>query len=379
MPRIAILLFAILLFCPGASLRADEPDTVRWRSIDLDEVVVTGFKQSSRRTEPLSASSLSSRFLDNRGVTSVHDLSTLLPNFFMFDYGSRQTSPIYVRGIGSKINAPSVGLYVDGVPHFERSALDLDLSDVSNVEVLRGPQGTLYGRNAIGGIINIYTHSPLDYQGTRLRASYGSRNDVQATLSNYTRVSRTFGFALSGNYHRNDGFFTNVYTGKKVDDVGEGGGRLSLVWQPAQRWRVRLDGTANHIEQGGYPYGPYDPATGHVGAINYDDSGTYRRTIATAGANVRYEGPRVAFNSQTSYQFNRDRQAIDQDFTPAPTSFVVQRLRQNMVSQELTLKSVGDTRYQHITGAFAFYQMLDRDIYNRRTDELKRYDIPTYG
>ncbi|MDR0976958.1 MAG: TonB-dependent receptor [Prevotellaceae bacterium] len=376
-PTLTLTLLLLFSFAP---LHADDRDTVRWRTVDLDEVVVTGFKQASRRTEPLSASSLSTHFLSNHSIETVRDLSTLLPNFFMPDYGSRQTSPIYVRGIGSKVNAPSVGLYVDGVPHFERSALDLDLSDISNVEVLRGPQGTLYGRNAIGGIINIYTRSPLDgYQGTRLNVGYGSRNDVRASLSNYTRLSHSVGFSASGNYHRNDGFFTNVYNGRKADNMGEGGGRLSLVWQAAPLWRVRLSATANHSEQGGYPYGAYDPATGDVAAVNYDDPGRYRRTIVTTGANVRYEGARLAFNSQTAYQYIRDRQALDQDFTPQPTSYVVQRLRQNMVSQELTLKSTTDTRYRHITGAFGFYQMLDRDIYNRRTDVLKRYDIPTYG
>ena len=92
----------------------------------------------------------------------------------MPDYGSKQTSPIYIRGIGSKINAPSVGLYVDGIPHFENSAFDIDLSNISQIEILRGPQGTLYGRNTIGGIINIYTKSPLTYQGTTFKVGAGN-------------------------------------------------------------------------------------------------------------------------------------------------------------------------------------------------------------
>lgn len=86
----------------------------------------------------------------------------------MPDYGSKLTSPVYIRGIGSKINAPSIGLYVDGIPYFEKSAFDFDFNEVDRIEVLRGPQGTLYGRNTMGGIINVYTKSPLKYEGTNV-------------------------------------------------------------------------------------------------------------------------------------------------------------------------------------------------------------------
>ncbi|MDR0962764.1 MAG: TonB-dependent receptor [Mediterranea sp.] len=354
-------------------------DTVKWRTVDLNEVLVVGFKESKQRQEPLSASSLSSNFLRNRNIQNVRELSTVLPNFYMPDYGSRQTSPIYIRGIGSKVNAPSVGLYVDGVPHFERSALDIDLSDISNVEVLRGPQGTLYGRNAIGGIINIYTYSPLEYQNTRVRVGYGSRNDVQAGASNYTKLSEHVGFSVSGNYHHNDGFFTNLYTGKKADNMDEANGRLSVVWKPAERWNMRLSGSANYVTQGGYPYGVYDAKTGELQPVNYNDPSSYRRTVVTSGLNLRYDGNRIGFNSQTAYQYIRDRQAIDQDFTPADKTFVTQRLQQNMVSQEFTLKSTTEGWYQHLTGVFGFYQGVDKNVENRSAGTVKHYDIPTLG
>ena len=148
---------------------ANEPDTVLVKPINLDEVTIVGFKQNNPNREPLSISTLDNRFLKENEISGAKDLSSLLPNFYMPDYGSKQNSPVYIRGIGAKKDAPSVGFYVDGIPHFETSAFDVDLSDISSIEVLRGPQGTLYGRNSIGGIINIYTHSPLDNQGTRFR------------------------------------------------------------------------------------------------------------------------------------------------------------------------------------------------------------------
>ena len=112
----------------------------------------------------------------------------------------------FIFGDRSQKDAPSVGFYVDGIPYFETSAFDIDLSDISSIEVLRGPQGTLYGRNSIGGTINVYTHSPLDYQGTYFRLGYGSYNDMRLIASNYTKVNEQLGLSFSGNYHHNDGF-----------------------------------------------------------------------------------------------------------------------------------------------------------------------------
>ncbi|MDR0892926.1 MAG: TonB-dependent receptor [Mediterranea sp.] len=354
-------------------------DTADYKKVDLSEVVVTGFKQDRLKQEPLSASTLDSRYLRANQIQTVKELSVLLPNFYMPDYGSRQTSPIYIRGIGSRINAPSVGFYVDGVPRFERSALDIDLSDISNIEVLRGPQGTLYGRNAIGGIINVYTYSPLDLQQTRIRAGYGSRNDVQASVTNYTKLSDRFGFSVRGNYHHNDGFFRNICTGRKADNMNEGSGAVSLVWKPADHWLARLNTTVDYSDQGGYPYGKYDEATGQTAPVNYNDYSSYRRAIVTSGLNLRYTNSCISLNSQTAYQYIRDRQDIDQDFTPEEKTFITQRLKQHLASQEVTLKSVGRSRYQHITGVFGFYQDIDKEVANRTAGTNKPYDIPTYG
>ncbi|MDR0896149.1 MAG: TonB-dependent receptor [Prevotellaceae bacterium] len=362
-----------------SQIYADRPDSAAYRQIDLSEVVVTGFKQDRLKVEPLSASSLNSRFLRNHQIQTVKDLSVLLPNFYMPDYGSRQASPIYIRGIGSKVNAPSVGFYVDGVPRFERSALDIDLSDISNIEVLRGPQGTLYGRNAIGGIINVYTHSPLDYRQTRFRAGYGSRNDIQVSASTYNKLTDRLGISARGYYHHNDGFFTNLYNGRKADNMNEGSAHLAWVWKPADRWTVRANTSLDYNDQGGYPYGKYDETTGKTDPVDYNEYSSYRRTIVTSGVNLRYTDRRISFNSQTAYQYIRDRQNIDQDFTPESKSYIMQRLKQHLVSQELTLKSTTESRYRHITGVFAFYQGVDKEVHNRIAATVKNYDIPTFG
>ena len=90
---------------------------------------------------------------------------------------------MYIRGIGSRMNEPAIGMYVDNVPYIHRSAFDIMLHDIQQFQFLQGPQGTLYGRNTIGGLMNIYTISPLVYQGTRLNVSYATYNDANVSVS----------------------------------------------------------------------------------------------------------------------------------------------------------------------------------------------------
>lgn len=112
--------------------------------------------------------------ISGRQIDALKDISSFVPNLYMPDYGAKLTSAIYIRGIGARSSGQSVGLYVDNVPYLDKSTFDFELTDIQRIEVLRGPQGTLYGRNAMGGIVNIYTISPFDYQGKKLSLSAGS-------------------------------------------------------------------------------------------------------------------------------------------------------------------------------------------------------------
>ncbi len=383
--KLAGLVMFLLLVSSNYSMAIDtEKDTTSYlKTIELAGVEIKGFKQDKTFDQTGSITNINSRFLRSNEINSVKELSSFIPNLFMPDYGSKQNTPIYIRGIGSKINAPSIGFYVDGVPHFEKSAFDVDLSDISNIEVLRGPQGTLYGRNAIGGIINIYTHSPLDYQNTRFKVSYGSRNDMELSATNYTKINNHFGFSITGKYHQNDGFFTNQYTNKKADDIRNGAGRISLAWRPAEDWTIRLSSSIDLSKQGGYPYGAYNAETKEWKGVNYDSYSSYRRTMVASGLTINHEGKAVSFNSQTSHQYIDDKQGIDQDFTPEATYFVNQKFNQQMWSEELTFKSKNSKRYHWITGLFLFTQKSDNFVglnyLQKEYSTPKYYDIPTSG
>lgn len=378
------LLFALLCpLCAIAKGTGEVVDTTIANHYNVDEVTVVGFKQDVPNREALSVTTLSSTSIRQAEMTSVKDLGYTIPNFYIPDYGTRQNSPVFVRGIGSKTNGPTVGFYIDGVPHMERSSFDDDLFDVTTLEVLRGPQGTLYGRNCIGGIINAYTRSPFDYQGARVKMGVGSYGDAVVNASYYGKVNEKLGFAVNGSYHHNDGYFRNTYDDTKVDKFNEGFVRGRVFWKPADRWTMVADLSYRNSDQGGYPYTVYDEATRKTGSINYNRYSSYLRQLTTVGLNARYEGRGLCFNSQTAYQYIDDLQGIDQDFTQMDLYWVQQKVRQNIFSEELTLKSANDSWYQWMVGAFFFSDGYKKSLYTTYISQNyctpKFYDSPTTG
>lgn len=339
-------------------------DTTTARSYELDEVVVSAFKSNKYDLVPASRTALSARQISNRQINGIKELTAIIPNFYMPDYGSRASCPVFVRGVGNKSDGTGIGFYVDGVPYYEPLSFDTDLGDVASVEVLRGPQGTLYGRNAIGGIVNISTRNPLEYQNTRVRLGYGRYNDLRTQISNYTKVSDKFGFTFGALYHHNDGAFRNSYLDEKVDKMNETEERIGLYYKPSESWLIRLTSNFTYSDQGGYPYAPVDVETNTLQPISYNRYSSFRRLISTNGLGITYTGPVVSFNSQTSFQYINSKQAIDQDFTVTDKSFVENARHQNMVSQEFTLKSNGDSRYQWVVGAFGMMEHVDRTVDN---------------
>ena len=200
--------FTCLLQVRAEHIDGPTNDTIK--TYNLGEVIITSSTKETNdlRLLPGAISILSPQAITARQVDALKDLSAFVPNLYIPDYGSKMTSAIYIRGIGARSSGQSIGLYVDNVPYPNKSAFDFELTDIQRIEVLRGPQGTLYGRNAMGGIVNIYTLSPLDYQGTKVQMSLGHYGASKVKLSQYSKLGDNVGISLSGYYDRNNGFFT---------------------------------------------------------------------------------------------------------------------------------------------------------------------------
>lgn len=345
----------------GTAVPNDADSTV-FKTVGLSEVTVVEFKKSKENLATNSVSVVDSGFINRHELQSITELTAVVPNFYMPEYGSKQNTPVYIRGVGAKTKGSAVGFYVDGIPHFENSSFDVDMSNIASVTVFRGPQGTLYGRNAIGGIINVSTVSPLTYQGTQLKLGYGSHNDALFQFSHYNKLGSKMGYSVAGGYHYNDGFYRNIFTNRYVDQLKDAYGRVALVWLLDNKWFLRVNSMLDYSNQGGYPYGKYNRLTGETEPVNYNRYSSYRRLLSTSGLNISYAGENISFSSQTAFQYIRDRQGIDQDFTSNDTYFVKNRLKQTMLSQEFILKSNNSSRYQWLWGAFAMTQHINNTV-----------------
>lgn len=356
-------LLTFLLSVSIVQLNAQESKDSVNDSIKLNyqakEVVVEAFKQNSNlSTQPVSASLISGSSIENNNLTNVKEISAFVPNLYIPDYGSKMTSPVYIRGIGAAKNAPSVGLYVDGVPYFDRSTLDFNINDVDRIEILRGPQGTIYGRNTMGGIINVFTKSPFKYEGTDVSLSAGNYNTYQGSIAHYGNANeKKIGYAVSANYLHSGGYFKNEFTEKRADPIDAVSTRVRLGWKILPRLTANLILAYEYSDQDGYPYRVFDRSKGEIKDIDYNAHSFYRRNMSSNGLNVEYVTDDIKLASQTSFQYYDGKQGLDQDFSSKDLYYVDFFQRQQMYSQEFNIKSIKENaKYQWQFGAFGFSQ-----------------------
>ena len=332
------------------NVAVEEPDTI----LSLDEVSVTAIKQSAdMRRLPVASTVVGASEVERLNIVTMKDVSEVAPNFYIPDYGSRMTSSIYVRGIGARIDQPVVGLNVDNVPFMNKDNYDFDLVDIERIEILRGPQSTLYGRNTMGGLINIYTLSPMRYQGLRVMGEYGSYNSVKAAVSYYTKLNSRLGMSWAGYFTHTDGHFTNMNNGKKCDHENQGSLRWKTVWNPMANLSVENTLGVQISRQGGYPYEFVE-----TGEINYNDTCFYKRTGITDGLTARWTLDNVVLSSITSFQYIDDNMTLDQDFLPDSYFTLTQKRKEWALTQDFIGRgAIGD--YSWLGGLFAFYKHTD--------------------
>ena len=359
-PPFFLTLSCLILICNMAVL-ADNNDVPQdtLMMYQLDEVVVTSSKETNKlRKLPGSVSILTPQQIDGRQVASIKDLSALVPNLYMPDYGAKLTSAIYIRGVGTRSSGQSVGLYVDNAPYLDKSSFDFELMDIQRIEALRGPQGTLYGRNAMGGIINVYTLSPFVYHGIRASLLYGNYGQLTAKSSYYTMLNPQIGFAAGLYYDRNDGFFTNAYTGKRIDNAESVGGNIKLQWNILPSLTASYTASYEYSDQGAFPYGLYNTTTKKIAQVNINDESTYKRSLLNNNLSINYRNEAVEFNSVTSYQYLDDDMKMDQDFSIKSIFILNQIQNKHTFTEELSLKSILANDYQWSMGLYGFYDRL---------------------
>ena len=329
---------------------------------DIDEVVVVSQpKENLRlRQQSLSSTSVGGFQIQKLGTRDLRELSCYIPNFVMPNYGSRLSSAMYVRGIGSRVNSPAVGIYLDGIPVLSKSAFNLHHYQTSRIDVLRGPQATLYGQNTEGGLVRIYSRNPFEYEGTDLKLGYGSRYYRNVELAHYHRINDHLAFSVAAFNDAQKGFFRNTNTGSRADKYDEAGGKIVLKAKLNRGWNVDLLANYQYVDQNGFPYGKLDLETGKASLPSTTFDGTYLRHSFISGVTVNHTGADYSFASTTSYQYLKDKMNMDQDYLPTDYMSILQEQLQNSLTQEFTLKSnraVGGF-WNWTAGGFFSYQWL---------------------
>jgi iron complex outermembrane recepter protein len=395
--RSALLLgagVAALLTVPAAAQSAapatdDAATSADEAQADSNDIIVTARRRSeSAQDIPLAVSVLDAKQLDETGAFNVNRLQQLAPTLQFYSSNPRNTA-VNIRGLGVPFGLTSdgfeqgVGIYVDDVYYSRVASATFDFLDVAQIEVLRGPQGTLYGKNTTAGAINIQTNQPtFDFEG-RAEVSVGNYNFQQARLAVSGPLSETVAARVAFSGTSRNGTIRNVTTGENIQSLDNIGLRAQLLWEPTSDLKVKLVGDYNKQDAVccgsvfvgiGATQRPLNRQFAALAAAqNYappsanpfdrltdlDSNLNAGNVIAGAALKITWDVGPGTFTSVTAWRYWDWKPENDRDFTGLSIVALSQNpSQQDQYTQEFRYAYTGD-RFDFVLGAFAFNQRID--------------------
>ena len=382
-----------------------DPATTAQEESDGNDIIVTARRRSeSAQDIPLAVSVIDARQIDETGAFNVNRLQQLAPTLQFYSSNPRNTA-VNIRGLGVPFGLTSdgfeqgVGIYVDDVYYSRVASATFDFLDVAQIEVLRGPQGTLYGKNTTAGAINIQTNQPtFDFEG-KAEVSLGNYEFRQARFAISGPLSETVAarVAFSGTSRR--GTIRNVTTGEDIQSLDNIGVRAQLLWEPADNLTVKVVGDYN--KQDAICCGSVFVGTGATqrplnrqfaalaAAQNYappstnpfdrlsdlDSNLNAGNVIAGAALKVTWDVGPGTFTSVTAWRTWDWKPENDRDFTGLSIVALSQNpSQQDQYTQELRYAYTGD-RFDFVLGAFAFDQRIDTQGTEAQGRAASRWNI----
>ena len=331
----------------------------------LDDVVVTARRRDELLKDvPISVSALGEERLEQTGASDITALQQQTPNATVqVARGSNSTLISFIRGVGQQDPLwgfePGVGLYVDDVYVARPQGAVLDIYDVQRIEVLRGPQGSLYGRNTVGGAIKYVTNRLSHDPELTLRGAYGSYNQVDLMASGSLPLADTFRVGAAIASYQRDGYGENINTGAEHYNKDVLAGRLSAEWEPREEMSIRLaydrvqdDSNPRHghrLVAGATPAGAVLPSVYDTNAGLGDDN-----SVMSQGASATVQidlNDHWTFKSITAWREGETTTVIDFDNTPAATLDIPGFYADDQLTQEFQFLFDYD-RIQGVAGFF---------------------------
>ncbi|TPG04538.1 TonB-dependent receptor [Sphingomonas oligophenolica] len=335
---------------------------------DEDEIIVTAQRRSERLSDvPIAVSAFNANQLATSGVNSTMDLSIVTPGL-QFGTQAAYGQP-FLRGIGTTATGPGVespvALYVDGVYYGAMIGSIITLNNVEQIEVLKGPQGTLFGRNATGGLIQITTKDPSQQPAGSITAGYGSYRTAVADLYLTGGVASTLAGDLAVHFQdQGKGFGTNLFTGNEVNKTVDLSVRSKWLWTPSADTSVRLSVDYQHqtFRQAYVPAPgtkpPGDtPYTGDLQGLNgiFDPDG--RLNQGGISLQIKHRFGSAELISTSAYRASNVFVNFDGGLTRDPNSVLNLQIfeKHAQLTQELQLNSTGVGGLKWSTGLYLFH------------------------
>ncbi|HEY8734971.1 MAG TPA: TonB-dependent receptor, partial [Puia sp.] len=315
----------------------------------LDAVVVTAEKRESNiQNVPVGITALSTKDIQAYRLWASKDLKGIVSNLYAADPGDGR-NVISVRGITSTSYDPAVVTYIDGVPQFTLDTYIPQLFDVDHIEVLKGPQGTLYGRNAMGGVINIFTKQPDDQIRTSFELSSGSYGLERYTfIFNAPLVKGKLYLGAAGMYESSDGFYMNDYNNSNFDRQYRTADNLYLKYLLNTKWGFTLNmKNLWNRNKGAFTLNPtIESALKNPYHLSQNAIGEMVDNTLNTSLQIHYTGAKIDFSSLTAYQSNYRyyNSPVDGDFSPLDIISIVNDYGKdwnnvNALTEELRLSS----------------------------------------
>ncbi|MDA5194540.1 TonB-dependent receptor [Govanella unica] len=348
----------------------------------LEEIIVTARKREENLKEiPDSITALTASAIQSARINDVKDVAARVPNLSIVEAQQPGVALINIRGVGQARNGePSVAVVIDGVQLTNAYGITQDLFDIERIEVLKGPQGATYGRNAIGGAINITTKQPTNDLAGSVLASYGSANDVRlnGSLSGPIIEDKLL-FRIAGSFRSFDGDVDSLFTPGRdeanwQDDRNI---RAALLAKPTDNISIDLRYSRLETKSGAAWYAVVPPGTNPDKPRPYlgDYPSSAKRILNDASGKIDIDFDNMVLTSVTAFSKVSSSINEDIDFTPLDGLTAEQDLNSTNWSQEVRLASSGDSPFKWMGGVYYLNtdQKLDTEIF------LGRDFFPIFG
>ena len=354
--------------------------------ITLPTVVVTAQKEpADAQRLPVSVSAVSGVAIADAGFATVGEASVLSPNTRFAELSARKISNAFMRGIGSSPSNPGITTYIDGVPQLNSNSSSIELLDIEQVEYVRGPQSWLFGRNTLGGLVNVASARPSMQRWTgQVATPFGTQNAREVRTSASGPVGGGLALGFSYGHSERDGFTVNDVTGNLLDSRSADFGKAQMLWIPSPTWEARVIVSGETAHDGDYALNDLAEVRRNPFHAARDFEGETNREILSSAVLLRYEGRRVAFSSATGVVSWSTSDLTDLDYSPMPLMTRSNAEESRQITQEFRLASAAPGSRQRPrqvaltwqTGVFYFTQDYTQDAINSFSPQVLSPYIP---